>query len=193
MRVGHCSILRYSLPRATARSQHQLACSQAHLPMQQTWELSQGEEIAPKQNVALTLVAAKCQGEEQENTSCLHGQGDALLGHCLGFQRSCLRQPMLGPYTFPHLWHHPAWPAPPHSPVMTIFKVQGQHQVANSSLACGRMKASPKPMEVTILTTGKDWSCTSGVGGSLGSAVQAGKKRLCTRSRLEKRAGWQGK
>lgn len=36
--------------------------------------------MAPEQNVALTLVAAECQGEEQENTSCLHGQGDALLG-----------------------------------------------------------------------------------------------------------------
>ena len=65
--------------------------------------------------------------------------------------------------------------------------------MANGSLVCARIKASLKPMEATILIADKDWSCISGVGKSLGFALQAGKKRLCTRSRLEKRAGQQGK
>lgn len=76
---------------------------------------------------------------------------------------------------------------------MTTFKVWGQQQVANSSLVYARMKASLKPMEVTILIAGKDWSGILAVGDSLGSALQVSKKRLCTRSSLEKWAGQQGK
>lgn len=86
----------------------------------------------PKENVALTLVAAECQGEEQENTGCLHGQGEALLGAAKWKwdASQAFRGPVSGSlcwdlYTFPHLWHHPARPAPPRSLVMTIFKVPG--------------------------------------------------------------------
>lgn len=139
--------------------------------------------MALKENVPLTLVAAECQGEEQEYTSCLHGQGDALLGTAKWKwdTSEAFRDPVSGSlcwdlYSFPHLWHHPTWPAPPRGLVTTTLKVWGQYQVASGSLVCARMKASLKPMEVTILITGKDWSCISGVGESLGSALQAGKK-----------------
>lgn len=113
--------------------------------------------------------------------------------HFSGFQMSRLWRGVLGPYTFLHVWRHPAQPAPPHSLVMTTFNMQGQHQMANGSLLCPRMKAFPKPMEVTILIAGRDWSHIPGVGASLGSALQAGKKRLSAKSRWEKRAGQQGK
>lgn len=97
--------------------------------------------MAPKQYVALTSVAAECQGEEQENTSCLHGQGDTLLETAKRKQETsqAFRGLVSGSlcwdlYTFPHCWHHPAWPAPPRSLVMTTFTARGQHQVAKGSL-----------------------------------------------------------
>lgn len=156
--------------------------------------------MAPQQNVALTLVAAECQGEEQEKNSCLHGQGDVLLetakrkwGTSQNFGDHVSVILCCDLYTFPCLWHHPAQPAPPRSLVMTTFQVWGQHQVANGSLVFARMKVPLKPMELMILIACKDWSCISGAGGCLGSALQAGKKRLCTRSRVKKQAGQQGK
>lgn len=139
--------------------------------------------MALEQIVALTLVAAERQGEEQENTSYLHSQGDALLGTAKRKRDTSqtFRDAVSGGlcwhlYAFPHLWHHATWPAAPCSLVVITLKSRGQYQVANGSLVCARMKASQKPMEVRILIAGKDWSCISGVGDSLGSALQAGKE-----------------
>lgn len=76
--------------------------------------------MAPQQNISLTLVAAECQGEEQDESSCFHGQGDVLLETAK--RKWDTSQTFRDPvsvilcwdlYTFPHLWHHPAWPAPP--------------------------------------------------------------------------------
>lgn len=165
----------HSLPRATARSQHQLVPSHTHLPTWQTWELQQGEEIAPKENAGLTLVEEECQGEEQENTSYLHGRGDVFLSTAERKQDppECPRDPVSGTLLGP-LYRSPLLapqPAPPCSPAVTPFKARGPHQVATGSLEGARMKASPKPMEEIILISSKDWGPGPGVGVSPGPAL----------------------
>lgn len=184
MHVGHCSI---PCPGPQQGPSTSWSLSTLAFPCGRPGSFSKERKCCTKQNVRLTLVEAECQGEEQEDTSYLHGQGDVLLSAAERNRDTpqCLRDPasgsLLGHLYLSHSWHHTTQPAPPHSPVVTTFKVRGQQQVATGSLVGARMKASPKPMEVTILISSEDWGPVPGVGDSSGCALQALIEQLCTR------------
>lgn len=133
--------------------------------------------MAPKKNVGLTLVEEESQGEEQENTSDLHGGGDVLLSTA---ERNwdapgCVRDPdsgtLLGPlYLSPLL-------APHHRASSTLQgcgdNIQSMGTAAGGTWLIGGRKdeSSAKPMEETILICSQGWGPVPGVGVSPGSAL----------------------
>lgn len=60
-----------------------------------------------------------------------------------------------------HRWHHPPWPAPPHSVMMAAVKVQGQQQVANGTRIRGSQRqCGSQSLSITRAgATSRAWGC----------------------------------